>query len=225
MADERMTDGWNVQVLGTTEDGTEIALARFVPDEDRIGPVIDDALDILKLGWRPNGSHRDVADPGERMMPAWKVAEAPPAWTQIRTEFTETREAPTGPSILSAWQRGWRPGDATLSMTPPVETSELERDRAEQLVAALAVALRGNKVLAWYRDPETVARNLLAHPYVRDALEPAKAVVWAEPLGTIVSFSYPDSETPVKASHVRVRLDPGVVVSADTIGKKVAVAQ
>lgn len=120
---------------------------------------------------------------------------------------------------------GWEPSDEPAKPLAPVEVDELEKDRAEQLVAALALALRLLPAAYTVDESLEVARELLAHPWVRDALEPARAVVWAEPLGTIVSFSYPDSETPVKASHVRVRLDPGVRVSADTIGKKVAVAK
>lgn len=155
------------------------------------------------------------------------------SWTHKATPPAETYDEPESltSAILDAWQRGWRPGETSEEKVPPVEPDDLERDRAEQLIVAVATAIR-----AYFPDgitvvrqsgtwAESIARGLLAHPYVRDALEPARAVVWAEPLGTIVSFSYPDSEVPTKATHARVRLEPGVVVGSDTIGRKVAVAK
>lgn len=130
-------------------------------------------------------------------------------------------------SILNAWDAGWRPTDGPQ----PVEPDELARDRAEQLVTALAVSIRARELRAdeyradEYRNADTIARDLLAHPWVRKALEPAEAIVFADPLGTIVSFSYPDSVTPTKATHVRVRLEEGVVVGSGDIGRQVAVVK
>lgn len=139
------------------------------------------------------------------------------------SDSLEPVEPEKASAILNAWDAGWRPKDGPQ----PVEPDELARDRAEQLVTALAVALR-----AWLppwpvtvMNHETMARALLAHSYVRKALEPARAVVFADPLGTIVSFSYPDSVTPTKATHVRVRLEPGVVVGSGHIGRQVAVVK
>lgn len=229
---------------------TEVRVERYRNDGDRRGatsvtfvvqvpPGIErDAVvrDLLERAYdhvaapAGDGFHPDVSDSAAREDEDMAAAKARAA-ERLHAIGCRCPERPyCVPHVF--FERGCEAHDhvfaSWIQKAPPVEPDDLERDRAEQLVAALATALRAERdrlgIEFIVMAPDDMARRLLAHPYVRDALEPARAMVLAEPLGEIVSFRYrEDSGRYGKATHVIVRLEKGVTVSAGTLGKQVGV--